>query len=50
MVCHNCERPASWLLTRCRTCRHRLPTWYVAVTLVVGISIYGAFLLLENLF
>jgi hypothetical protein len=50
MICHNCDRPASWLRTRCHTCRSRLPTWYVVATIVIGISIYGAFLLLENLF
>ncbi|HEY2964494.1 MAG TPA: hypothetical protein VGJ37_18895 [Pyrinomonadaceae bacterium] len=50
MICRNCDRRASWIRTRCRACESRLPAWYVITTLVIGGGIYGAFLLLENLF
>jgi hypothetical protein len=50
MTCHNCERRASWLRTRCRTCQSRLPAWYVVAVMAICAAIYGGFLLLENVF
>jgi len=50
MTCHNCQRRASWMRTRCRTCQNRLPAWYVVTATAVCAAIYGGFLLVENLF
>jgi hypothetical protein len=50
MTCHHCDRRARWISTRCRTCQSRLPAWYILITIVIGGGIYGAFLLLDNLF
>ena len=50
MTCHNCERRASWLRTRCRTCESRLPAWYVFATMGAAIGIYVAFLVVESVF
>gem|GEM_PF-2115442 len=50
MTCHNCQRRASWMQTRCRACQNRLPAWYVVTATAVCGAIYGGFLLVENLF
>ena len=50
MTCRNCDRPARWKSTRCRTCQSRLPAWYVLVTTAVLVAIVAAFLLVENVF
>jgi prepilin signal peptidase PulO-like enzyme (type II secretory pathway) len=50
MTCHNCERRASWLRTRCRTCQSRLPAWYVVTAMGIVVAIYVAFLVVESVF
>lgn len=50
MTCYNCERRATWVRTRCRTCQTRLPAWYVVTAMGVCAAIYVGFVVLENLF
>ncbi|HJT65092.1 MAG TPA: hypothetical protein VJ749_01490 [Pyrinomonadaceae bacterium] len=50
MTCRNCDRHASWISTRCRTCQSRLPAWYVLATVAVLVTICLAFLVVENVF
>jgi len=40
----------SWTLRRCRTCQSRLPAWYIITVVAICVGVYGAFVLLENVF
>jgi len=50
MTCRNCDRPANWTSTRCRTCQSRLPAWYIVMTVAVLVAISALFILVENVF
>jgi len=50
MICPNCEREATWSRRRCPACQTKLPAWYVWATVMIGVTIYAAFLVVENIF